>query len=498
MEEYFTSNLLYLNSLFTLTVGTVLVLIYESFIKRAWSRGSFTVLVLFTATVFHIFLYSMDIYPLTGTAFYGQIFVDKFSGLVTALILTISTLVAILSLGQLEKERVKSSGEYYALFLMSVIGAIIFNTASEFITLFIGLEIMSMALYCLCGSAIGVRSSSESAMKYFLLGSFSSAFLLYGIAILFGLSGTTDFIGISESIRGTDSTLLSISIGLITVGLLFKIAAAPFHFWAPDVYQGAPTSVTIFMASVIKASAIVATLRILWIVFPDSIHIWSNAIWALAAITMTIGNLTALRQRSVKRMLAYSSIAHAGYMMVAILVAPQEWGGSAAVIYYLAAYSAMTLGSLAIVMAVASPYLSTHHSDDISRFNSLSKRKPLIAAMMALFMLSLAGIPPGMAGLLAKFFVFSSAVKAGFVGLAVIGMLNSAVSAYYYLRVIVAMYFMEPKSGESYSEPHTTVPWYAAVGVCALVVILLGVFPSRFYENAKNVVEPALAPRNLP
>ena len=490
MLDKLASDLLFISPLLALTLGTLLMLVYEVFIKYPWKKGGFTIVVLLTAFVINVLLCYRGLYPQTGTAFYGQLYVDKFSAYINSFILFIAALVAMVSAGQLDNEKVHAHGEYYALFLMSVIGALIFNSAAEFITLFLGLEIMSMALYCLCGSALGLRTSSESALKYFLLGSFSSAFILYGIALLYGLTGSTSYLEVAEALSQINGTLVSVAVGLVIVGLLFKIAAAPFHFWAPDVYQGAPTSVTVFMASVIKASAVVVTLRVLWLVFPDSLEVWSGAIWTLAILTMTVGNLTALRQRSIKRMLAYSSIAHAGYMMVALLVANTEFGGASSIVFYLVAYSFVTIGSLAVVLAVSAPYIGTPHSDDISRFNSLAKRQPVLAALMALFMLSLAGVPPGMAGLLAKFFVFSAVVKGGFIGIAIIGMLNSAVSAYYYLRVIVAMYFMEPKAGETYSKPITTVPMYAAIAVCALVVVLAGLFPSTIYDNAKSVVDP--------
>ncbi len=492
MFDKYASDLLFLSPMITVIIGSLLLLIYEVFIKRPWSRAGFALLVLVSAFAVNVFLYSQDLYPKSGTGLYGQLYIDAFSALINCFILLLSIFAVLISFGQLKSEKINAVGEYYTLFLMSVVGAMVFNSAAEFITLFLGLEIMSMALYCLCGSALTLRCSSESALKYFLLGSFSSAFLLYGIALLYGLTGSTQFLMIAEVISGVNGTLLSVAIGLVLVGLLFKIAAAPFHFWAPDVYQGAPTSITLFMASVIKASAVVVCFRVLWLVFPDNKEVWEGAIWTLAALTMTIGNLTALRQRSIKRMLAYSSVAHAGYMMVGLLVADAAFGGAEGVMFYLVAYSFVTLGSFAIVSAVSSPYLDSTHADDISRFNSLAKRQPILAILMALFMLSLAGIPPGMAGLLAKFFIFSSAVKAGFVGLAIIGMLNSAVSAYYYLRIIVAMYFMESKDGETYSKPAVTFPMYLAIGVCAFVVVVLGIFPSRIYDGAKNAIEPVM------
>ena len=490
MANDYAKDLIFISPLLTLTVGALLMLIYEVFIKRPWSKGAFAFIVLITAFLLNFYLLYNNFYIVPRTAFSGQIYVDNFSGFVNCFILITAAVAVLLSMSHIETEKINSPGEYYALLLMTTIGALIFNSSAEFITLFIGLEIMSMALYCLCGSATAIRGSAESALKYFFLGSFSSAFMLYGIAILYGLTGSTELLIISHNIGFTDTALPAVAIGLILVGLLFKIAAVPFHFWAPDVYQGAPTPVTIYMASVIKASAVVVSLRVLWTAFPQSLQIWTGAVWTLAILTMTLGNLIALRQRSLKRMLAYSSIAHAGYMMVALLVAAPEYGGAAAVVFYLVAYSAMTLGSFAIVMAIAAPKSGQPLSDDISHFNGLYKKHPLLAALMALFMLSLAGIPPGMVGLLGKFYVFNSAVKAGFVGLAVIGVLNSAVSVYYYLRVVVAMYFIEQTAGEQENKTHVGLPMAAGLTVCALAVILLGLFPSRLYQNAQTAVEP--------
>lgn len=475
-----------------LTAGAILVLLLDSFIKKSWPRGVLTLFTLVTALVSSNFLSLNEFYQQNQRSFSGQIYNDHFTSSVIGLILFAAILVVLMSLDKVHQEKIDCGGEYYSLLLMSTIGAIIFGSAAEMITLFLGLEIMSMALYCLCGSAVSVRASSESALKYFLLGSFSSAFLLYGIALLYGLSGSTEIAVIGSALAGKQGAIIGFSIGLVLVGLLFKVAAVPFHFWAPDVYQGAPTSVTAFMASVIKISAVMATLRVLWVAFPENSYLWIGAFWTLAALTMTVGNLIALRQRSVKRMLAYSSIAHAGYMMVALLVPRGEFGGAAAIFYYLVAYTLMTLGSMAVVLAVSTPHIDSKHPDDISRFNGLSSRSPVLAVCMALFMLSLAGIPPGMAGLLGKFYIFSAAVKSGFVGIAIIGVINSAISAYYYLRVIVAMYFIEPKAGEAQNEQPVSTAIGSVVAFCSVLIIVIGIFPSNVHESASYVARTSL------
>jgi NADH-quinone oxidoreductase subunit N len=274
------------------------------------------------------------------------------------------------------------------------------------------------------------------------------------------------------------------------VGFVFKIGAVPFHFWAPDVYQGAPTPVTAYMACVIKAAAVGAMLRVLWTSFPSDelFVVWSAAVWFIALITMVFGNLVALRQRSMKRMLAYSSIGHAGYIMVGFL-APSSFGGGAAILFYIVSYTIMTLGAFGVVLAVSSNKSDDLAVDDLTRFNRLGYRSPVLAAVMSLFLLSLAGLPPGMAGFLGKFYIFNAAIKADFIGLSIIGVLCSAVSCYYYLRVIVAMYFVpETEAVGDESAPRMSVSLQGALAICGVMIILLGVFPSWLHEGAVKVI----------
>jgi NADH-quinone oxidoreductase subunit N len=492
MDPKLGNDILMIAPMLVLTLGSVFLLLIDVFIKRSWPRGLFTILVLVGALFASNYLSLSDLYQPRLTSFNSQLFSDSYTAAATGIILFAAILVVLMSLNSISQEKVEAAGEFYALLLMSTIGAIIFVSAAEMITLFLGLEIMSMALYCLCGSALSQRASSESALKYFLLGSFSSAFLLYGIALLYGLTGSTQILAIGHALANNHSILVSVSIGLVMIGLLFKVAAVPFHFWAPDVYQGAPTTVTAYMASVIKVSAVLATMRILWLAFPENSEVWQGAFWTMAVLSMTVGNLIALRQRSVKRMLAYSSIAHAGYMMVALLVPKGSFGGAAAVFYYLIAYVVMTIGSMAVVLAISLANKDSKHADDISRFNSLSSRSPFLACCMALFMLSLAGIPPGMAGLLGKFYIFNAAVKSGFVGLAIIGMLNSAISAYYYLRVIVAMYFIESKDSEEQQKMLVGPALGSVLAFCFILVVAIGLFPSDLHDSASYVARNSL------
>ena len=485
--------------LLLLSIGALALLVYESFSKQESSHvaGAFGMreVITLSAMFFALFalMSSADVASQSPTVFYGALYVDQFSFLVSLIILVGSIGAVLLGMARLGQEGISAKAEYYSLLLMSVVGALIFASAAELITLFLGLEIMSLALYCLCGAALAkdgppMKRSSESALKYFILGSFSSAFMLYGIALLYGLSGSTHISVIAQMGMGAHPHLLLVAIGFVLVGMAFKIGAVPFHFWVPDVYQGAPTPVTAFMACVIKTAAVAAALRLFWVGFGQSFVFWSGAVWLVAVCTMVLGNLVALRQRSLKRMLAYSSIAHAGYMLVAFLVPGGQYGGGGAILYYLVVYAAMTMGAFGVLIAVTAEHNASPHPDDIGRFNGLGYRHPLLGILMALFMLSLAGIPPGLAGLMGKIFLFSAAIHAGFVGIAIIGVITSAISCYYYLRIIVAMYFLDAELDEEPERAHIGIPLGIVLGVCAVAVLLLGVFPDRLYNAAAMVV----------
>ncbi len=472
------------------SLGALLVLLLDVFLEENWPRGIFTGVVL-VGTLGAI-KYVSDASGVETTLFSGVLYHDPFSVYFFLIITVTAALTLLMSEGRLRQEGIENPGEFYALYLMATAGAMIFVAAAELITLFLGLEIMSMALYCLCGSAVRLSRSSESALKYFFLGSFSSAFLLFGIALLYGLTGSTQLEVISENLVGSNSFVVAIAMGFLLFGFIFKIGAVPFHFWAPDVYQGAPTPVTAFMACTIKASALGAALRVLWMLFVENYEyyqIWSDAVWMIAILTMIIGNVVALRQRSLKRMLAYSSVGHAGYMLVAFL-APMEWGGGAALLYYIAGYGVMTIGAFGVVLAVTAAGAQERDGDDITTFNGLGNSSPVLAALMTLFLLSLAGLPPGMAGFVGKFYVFSAAVSGGYTGLVIVGVLCSAVSCYYYLRVVVAMYFIpaEAGAGDASVAPTVGLSMGSALGLCAGAVLLLGLFPSFVYDSAKLIV----------
>lgn len=471
--------------LLAVSIGALLVMVLEVFLPPRWPRAEVAALSLLIGLVLSVRLTGS--YLPGQTIFGGLLFADPFAAFVTFIILFGSLLSLIAGVNRLAVQGVESKGEYYALLLLATAGAIIFSTSAELITMFLGLETMSMALYCLCGSALMHRRSSEAALKYFLLGSFSSAFLLFGIALVYGATGTTMIADIPALLVDAHRMVLYFSMGLMLVGLAFKVGAAPFHFWAPDVYEGSPTQVTAYMATVIKAASIATALRVMWSMFGADIVFWSTAVWYIAVFTMVLGNLVALRQRSVKRMLAYSSIAHAGYMMVGLLATGDQFGGAAAILYYLVTYTVMTIGAFGVVMVVSEQHSEGPLPDDINRFNGLGYRKPVLAAAMSLFLLSMAGLPPGMAGLLGKIYLFSAAVKANYLGLTILGVLCSAVSCYYYLYIIVKMYFVEGAADDQ--RMVVGVPLASVLAICSAAVVLLGLFPSALYEKAAWMVQ---------
>ena len=377
------------------------------------------------------------------------------------------------------------SGAYYALLLLATVGMQALATANDFMTIFIAIEILSLALYILAGFNRKDTRSGEAALKYFLLGAFASGFLLYGMALIYGATGTTNLTAIAQGILPMSvslpfAPLLPIGVGLLLVGFGFKVAVVPFHMWTPDVYQGAPTTVTAFMSVGTKAAAFVALIRVL-AAMPTYEQPWLLALAILAVLTMTLGNLAALRQTSLKRMLAYSSIAHAGYILIGLAAGTQR--GIEGALYYLLAYTFMTLGAFAVVLAV-----QRREENDVSieRLHGLAQRQPVLAVLMAIFMFSLAGIPP-LAGFFAKLYVFSGAVEAGLTWLAVIGVINSAIGAYYYLRVTVAIFMTDPAAGAVHA-PKPRWPVMATVVIAALGTVLLGLWQWPWMQSITQAV----------
>ena len=411
--------------------------------------------------------------------FQGMLVVDHYALYVNLVILLAAFLALLLSY-YYTPEFTRSQGGYYALILLATAGMMTMAAATDLVTVFLALEVLSLSLYVLAGYNRHNPRSGEAALKYFLLGAFSSAFFLYGIALMYGATGTTNLAQIVAGKNLQSGSLLWYAGGaLLLVGFSFKISVVPFHMWTPDVYQGSPTPVTAFMAVGAKAAGFAALMRVLLYALGGMKTTWAWAFAILALLTMTLGNLAALRQTSVKRMLAYSSIAHAGYMLVGLTAGTQR--GVAAVLFYLLSYAFMNIGAFAVLVA-----LERRGEQDVTldEVKGLSRRRPLLAAAMAVFMLSLAGIPP-LVGFMGKLYVFSAAVDAGWVWLAVLAMLNSVISAYYYLRVVVNMYMHEAEEEEA---APAKAPWTVslALWLTALGTIFMGVIPGPIIVLAQQ------------
>ncbi|BDI31368.1 NADH-quinone oxidoreductase subunit N [Capsulimonas corticalis] len=419
-------------------------------------------------------------------AFAGSVAADNFAILFQFILLIVAGLSVLLSERYIQLKGI-NYGEYYALMLFSTSGAMLMATSRELITIFVGLEVLSIALYILAGFARTEARSEESAMKYFLLGAFSSGFFLYGIALLYGGTGTTRLDLMAQVPGGLQSVYSIAGMALLLVGLGFKAAIVPFHSWTPDVYEGAPTSVTAFMSAGAKAGAFAALIRVAIAFLPVS-HYFHDVLWALAILTMIVGNIIAVQQTNIKRMLAYSSIAHAGYILVGLIA--QNEVGRAGIIFYVLSYTFMNLGAFGILILLA------RRGDELTQIQDLeglSERQPAAAALMAIFMLSLAGIPPT-AGFIGKFFLFSGAIQAHEYWLASIGLLASVVGVFYYLWIIVRMYFKPARrefpTGIWNNSPGASI----AVGFCALLSILLGLVPSTFYNPSLSGAQSLIAP----
>jgi len=427
-----------LGAVIALSVGALILLMLEFVPAKATSSRSaaFTLFTLAGAV--------FAIWPAKDARrdIFGGMFVqDGFTVFFTILFCAIGALSVLLSWDYSKRTRLPQA-EYYALMLLSIVGMIVMAASNDLITIFLGLELMSLSLYVLVGFRHQQLESNEAALKYFLLGAFASGFLLFGIALLYGATGTTQIARMAEFLSESplaENPLLIAGGLMVLVGFGFKVAAAPFHMWTPDAYEGAPTSVTAFMSAGAKAAGFAALLRVALTVFPGIAADWKGLLSVLAMLTMTVGNVTALLQSNLKRMLAYSSIAHAGYILVAVVAGGKD--GAAAALFYLAVYAAMNLGAFGVLTRLGKD------EDErvlVSDMNGLGFRRPAVALAMTLFMLSLGGIPPT-AGFMGKVYLFGVALEAGYVPLVIVGVLNSVISVFYYLRVTVAMYMDEPQ-----------------------------------------------------
>ena len=406
--------------------------------------------------------------------------IDNYSLFFNFIFLLSTGLVILISHSYIKREEI-NHGEYYALLLFSTIGMMLMASGANLLNIYIGLEVMSISIYILTGFKRSKLTSNEASLKYFLLGAFATGFLLYGIALLYASTGTINLKQIACFIaeRGSASNpLLFVAIGLIIIGLGFKVASVPFHAWVPDVYEGAPTAVTAFMSVGPKAAGFAVFMRVFMTAFGSSHYEWQKIIYVLAVLTMTTGNVVALAQSNIKRMLAYSSIAHAGYLLIALVAA--NGMGVSGTLFYILAYTFMNIGAFAVVIVLS------RKGDDFIQINDyagLGFKHPLLAVAMTLFMLSMAGVPP-MAGFVGKFYIFSAAIKSGYVGLAVIGVINSVISVYYYLRITVIMYMKEPARE---FVPLTISPLIVAAIVISVVGTLqLGIFPAKVMEIVQH------------
>jgi NADH-quinone oxidoreductase subunit N len=418
-----------------------------------------------------------------GFGFYGMIRVDHFSVFFHLVVLMVALATILMSLDYLPSQKI-DHGEYYALILLGSVGGCLMSSAVELVLIFIALEISSIASYVLAGFRRHFAESTESSLKYFLLGSFATAFFLYGVALLFGATGSTNVFTIAARLNGAAhiEPLAYVAVALIFTGLGFKVACAPFHIWTPDVYEGAPSPVVAFMSTAPKAAAFAVLIRL--VIDTASPH-WFWVIWVAAVLSMSVGNLGAILQSNVKRMLAYSSIAHAGYLMVAFASAANRELGISAAMFYSASYAAMNVGAFAVVTQMAG---SGERFSGIDDYSGLGKRSPALAAALTFFLLSLIGIPIT-GGFFAKFYVFSAALRTQLIWLTIIGLVNSGMGSYYYLRLIVRMYMYEPRTDAPLAPMRAGMA--AAIAISLIATLWLGILPNavlHYTQAAETVI----------
>jgi NADH-quinone oxidoreductase subunit N len=479
-------------------VAGVIVMMVDAFARREqrWLTGSLSIISLVAAFVASIWLWTT--WPAQRSAFGGMIILDELRLSFTLIFLTVALLTILISSIWIETEKLPA-GEFHSLILFATSGMMLMASAGDLVIVFLGLEILSIATYVLAGFRRTDIRSNESSLKYFILGSFASAFLLYGIALIYGatatatMPGTTNIATIASRLdQSLYPPLLLAGAAMLLVGFGFKIATAPFHVWTPDVYEGAPTPVTAFMAAGPKAAGFASFMRVFVFGFPLATAVvstsgyahkaWVGALAIMAVLTMTVGNVTAIAQNNVKRMLAYSSIAHAGYALVGFVAAgaattPEDRSAAlSAVAFYLLTYAIMNMGAFAVVTLIARRGDQQTAVDD---YNGIGFASPILAFSLSLFLLSLLGMPLT-AGFMGKIFVFSSALKQGYTWLVVIGVLNTAISAYYYLRLIIVMFFRE-RTG-TWELPRVPASVAIALVLTIVGVFYLGLFPGRVFS----------------
>ena len=460
------------------TMAGLVVLLAEATLKKG-ERMSFATLSLIGlggSAVASILLWDRN------TESFGAVTADNFALFVNLVLVAVGILTVVFSADTVERDRLPA-GEYYAVLLFAIVGMMLMGQATDLLVIFLALETMSIAVYVLTGIRRDQQQSTEAAFKYFLLGAFASSFFLYGIAFLYGTTGTTNIDELSTRIAAqsmSGNPMILLGIGLLIVGFGFKIAAVPFHMWSPDAYEGAPAVVTGFMSTGVKAAAMAAFVRVFLKGLDPMIADWAPVLWWIAAATMIIGTVVGVAQTSLKRMLAYSSIAHAGYLLTG-LVAGNEVG-KAAILFYLAAYALTNLGAFGVIALLGT---RERANDDLRDYAGLWYSHPALATLMTFFLLSLGGFPPT-AGFIAKWYIFSAAVGSGYYGLAIIGVLSSVVSVFFYLRIVVMMYMTE-RDARPVPAPISRMAM-AGLVVAMLGVLYLGVLPSRLIELAQQSI----------
>lgn len=459
----------------TLTVFAIGVLILDLFARKSKILPAIVSLVGLLMTAVSAFA-KVD---LPAHSFNNSYIVDHLS-IFFIMIFTISSALTILISIDFNNREGFKAGEYYSLILFCTVGMILLASSTDMIMIFLGIEIVSICLYALAGFRGNDIRSNEAALKYFLLGAFATGFLLYGMALMYGATGSTNLLKISELIQSGEvnfKPLMLLGVVFLLIGFGFKIASAPFHMWAPDVYQGAPSPVTAFMAVGPKAAALAAFFRIFAETLPDISSFWEPLLYTIAVLTMFIGNLGAIMQTNIKRLLAYSSVSHVGYILIAIMV--KNSLGVASLLFYMLSYTVMIFGAFGIVILLGR---KGDENLEIEGYSGLFLKHPVLAISMTIFLLSLGGLPP-FAGFAAKFYIFSAAIKEGYLILVVIAVLNSAISFYYYLKVVVYMYMKEP-IGEFRISPSPITMFVIALAVIG--VIELGIFPDPIISLAQR------------
>ena len=462
--------------------GGILAMLAEAFRSRGERMPMEGIAggVLLTAGVTAVLLWNR------GASSFGVVSADNFGLFVTLVLVVVGLLTVALSSQVVERDAL-DAGEYYALTLFAVGGMILMATATDLLVIFIALEILSLAVYILTGIRRESKAGAEAAFKYFLLGGFSSAFFLYGIAFTYGVAGTTkldEIVVVMSGLNAGNEVLSYLAMGLLLVGFAFKVSAVPFHMWTPDAYEGAPAVVSAFMSAGVKAAAFAAFARVFLSAFGGLQPQWEPVIWMLSAASMMLGAVAGVVQRNVRRMLAYSSIAHAGYLLMAMAAGNDM--GKGAILFYLLTYALTSVGAFGVTALVAT---RDSANDDLSDYAGLATRQPLLAFLMTIFLLSLGGFPPT-AGFIGKWYLFSAAVSAGDYGLAIIGVLTSVVSVFFYLRVVVMMYMADQPSTAPVTQPSAASIF--ALAVPTVATFYLGLLPARVLELALESIATIL------